>query len=100
MPAGDLAKRVAVAAVGIPAAVALVYAGGWVLGVVLASVIEFSFRQALAMSNGSYLIFVARPIAAVFLAIALIMILLALKPLFAKKKEDWRERLTEAEKGS
>jgi len=38
MAAGDLAKRVAVAAVGIPAAVAIVYAGGWVLGVVLALV--------------------------------------------------------------
>ena len=38
MAAGDLAKRVAVAAVGIPAAVAIVYAGGWVLGIVLALV--------------------------------------------------------------
>ncbi len=38
MPSGDLAKRVAVAAVGIPAAVAIIYAGGWVLGVVLALV--------------------------------------------------------------
>jgi len=38
MPAGDLGKRVAVAGVGIPAAVAVVYAGGWVLGVVLALV--------------------------------------------------------------
>jgi putative tricarboxylic transport membrane protein len=68
-----------------------------VLGVVLAPIIEFSFRQALAMSNGSYLIFIERPIAAFFLAIALIMLLLALKPLFIKKS-DWRERLTEAEK--
>jgi len=38
MAAGDLAKRVAVAAVGIPAAVVIVHAGGWVLGVVLALV--------------------------------------------------------------
>ncbi len=36
MPAGDLARRVAVAAVGIPVAVVVVYAGGWVLGIVLA----------------------------------------------------------------
>jgi putative tricarboxylic transport membrane protein len=70
-----------------------------VLGVILAPIIEFSFRQALAMSGGSYAIFVQRPIAAVFLGIALVMVLLGLKPLFIKKR-DWREKLTEAEKSS
>ena len=70
-----------------------------VLGVVLAPIIEVSFRQALAMSNGAYLIFVERPLSAVFLGGALVMILLGLKPLIIKKK-DWRERLTEAEKES
>ena len=70
-----------------------------VLGVVLAPIIEVSFRQALAMSNGDYLIFVQRPISAVFLVGALIMILLAVKPLIWKKR-GWRDRLTEAEKGS
>jgi len=70
-----------------------------VLGVVLAPIIEFSFRQALAMSNGDYMIFIQRPISAVFLVVALVMILLGLKPLIWKKK-DWRERLTEAEKSS
>jgi phosphatidate cytidylyltransferase len=34
--AGELTKRVAVAAVGVPLAVAVLYAGGWVLGSVLA----------------------------------------------------------------
>jgi putative tricarboxylic transport membrane protein len=70
-----------------------------VLGVILAPIIEFSFRQALAMSGGSYAIFIERPISAVFLVLALIMILLGLKPLIFKKK-DWRERLTEAEKSA
>jgi putative tricarboxylic transport membrane protein len=70
-----------------------------VLGVVLAPIIEVSFRQALAMSNGEYSIFVQRPISAVFLGGAVVMILLALKPLIMKKK-DWRERLTEAEKSN
>ena len=69
-----------------------------VLGVVLAPIIEFSFRQSLAMSGGAYVIFVERPIAVTFLAIALLMMLLGLKPLIFKKK-DWRERLTKAEKG-
>ena len=68
-----------------------------VLGVILAPIIEFSFRQALAMSGGEYAIFVERPISAAFLALALFMILLGLKPLLFKSK-DWRERLTEAEK--
>jgi putative tricarboxylic transport membrane protein len=66
-----------------------------VLGVVLAPIIEFSFRQALAMSNGAYLIFVARPISAVFLGVALVMVLLAVRPLIWNKK-DWRERLSQA----
>jgi len=71
-----------------------------VLGVVLAPIIEFSFRQALAMSGGTYTIFIERPIAATFLAVGLIMILLGLKPLIFKKKGDWREKLTDAEKGA
>lgn len=70
-----------------------------VLGVVLAPIIEFSFRQALAMSNGDYLIFVERPISMFFLLLALTMILLSLRTMIWKKK-DWRTRLTEMEKRS
>lgn len=36
MAAGELAKRVSVAAVGIPLAVGLIYLGGWAMGLVLA----------------------------------------------------------------
>jgi len=43
--AGDLGKRVAVAAVGIPAAVAVLWAGGWVLGLVLALVAALCVRE-------------------------------------------------------
>ena len=68
-----------------------------VLGVVLAPIIEVSFRQSLAMSNGSYSIFVERPVSVIFLASAVVMILLALKPLIWKKS-GFRDRLTEAEK--
>jgi putative tricarboxylic transport membrane protein len=70
-----------------------------VLGVVLAPIIEMSLRQSLAMSNGTYLIFLQRPISAVFLTASLVMIFLAVRPLIWKKK-DWRERLAEAEKKS
>jgi len=38
MASGELAKRVAVAAVGIPLAIFLLYLGGWPLGVVLAAI--------------------------------------------------------------
>lgn len=38
MPKGELAKRVAVASVGIPVAAVAIYLGGWVLGVLLAVV--------------------------------------------------------------
>jgi putative tricarboxylic transport membrane protein len=68
-----------------------------VLGVVLAPIIEVSFRQSLAMSDGRYSIFVQRPVSVLFLASAVAMILLALKPLI-RKKNGFRDRLTEAEK--
>jgi putative tricarboxylic transport membrane protein len=41
-----------------------------VLGLVLAPMLELALRQSLAMSAGSYLIFVTRPIAATLLAVA------------------------------
>ncbi|MBI5968413.1 MAG: tripartite tricarboxylate transporter permease [Deltaproteobacteria bacterium] len=69
-----------------------------VLGVVLAPIIEMSLRQSLAMSAGSYAIFIQRPISLVFLVAALVMIFLALKPLI-RKGLDWRARLIKAENG-
>jgi TctA family transporter len=49
------------------------------------------------MSDGRYSIFVQRPVSVLFLASAVAMILLALKPLI-RKKSGFRDRLTEAEK--
>jgi putative tricarboxylic transport membrane protein len=54
-----------------------------VLGLVLAPMMELSFRQSLAMSAGHYGIFVTRPIAAVMLGIGLVLLLLGLRPFFA-----------------
>ena len=45
MPSGELTKRVAVAGVGIPAAVLVVYLGGWVMGVVLAAIAALGARE-------------------------------------------------------
>lgn len=62
------------------------------LGLVLGPMLELSLRQSLAMSGGDYGIFLQRPIAVVMLALGLLLLLLALKPLFSKGK-DWRSQV-------
>jgi putative tricarboxylic transport membrane protein len=66
-----------------------------VLGVVLAPMLEMSFRQSLAMSSGSYAIFLHRPIAAWMLAAGLALLLLSLAPIFVRSRKmiAWREAL-------
>ncbi len=63
-----------------------------VLGLVLAPMLEMSFRQSLAMSSGRYAIFVNRPIAAVMLLVGGGLLLLGLRPLFTRGA-DWRRRV-------
>jgi putative tricarboxylic transport membrane protein len=53
-----------------------------ILGLVLAPMIELTFRQSLAMSGGDYTIFFVRPITAVMLAVGLTLLLLGLRPVF------------------
>ena len=53
-----------------------------ILGLVLAPMIELSFRQSLAMSAGDYAIFFVRPISAVMLLAGLALLLLGLRPVF------------------
>jgi len=60
-----------------------------VLGVVLAPLLEMSVRQSLAMSGGSYAIFIERPIAASLLLVGLGLLLLSLWPLL-RRAGDWR----------
>jgi putative tricarboxylic transport membrane protein len=50
-----------------------------VLGLVLGPMLEMSARQSLALSGGSYAIFVQRPIAAALLALAAALVLLSLR---------------------
>jgi len=59
------------------------------LGLVLSPMLELSVRQSLAMSGGSYGIFLDRPIAIAMFGAAAVLILLALKPLVFRSK-DWR----------
>jgi putative tricarboxylic transport membrane protein len=63
-----------------------------VLGLILAPMLEMSFRQSLSMSSGSYGIFITRPIAATMLMVGLALLLLHIFPLVIKKM-DWRQRL-------
>jgi putative tricarboxylic transport membrane protein len=63
-----------------------------VLGLVLAPMMEMSFRQSLSMSSGSYSIFIGRPIAFALLALGLALLLLNVI-LFVLRKTDWRERV-------
>jgi putative tricarboxylic transport membrane protein len=60
-----------------------------VLGVVLAPLLEVSLRQSLAMSGGSYAIFVQRPITASLLLVGLVLLLLSLWPVL-RRVGDWR----------
>jgi putative tricarboxylic transport membrane protein len=63
-----------------------------VLGLVLAPMMELSLRQSLAMSAGSYAIFVTRPISVTLLAVGVLLVVLALRPLISRTL-DWRSRL-------
>src|SRR5919106_1221078 len=60
-----------------------------VLGLVLAPMLEMSLRQSLSMSDGSYVIFVSRPISAVLLGLGAVLVMLALRPLVSRTM-DWR----------
>jgi TctA family transporter len=53
---------------------------------------ELSLRQSLAMSAGNYAIFVTRPISVTLLAVGLVLVILALRPLISRTM-DWRSRI-------
>ena len=67
-----------------------------VLGLILSPMIELAMRQSLSMSNGSYAIFLDKPIAAALLGVALLLLVLGLLPLIAGLR-DWRSRLAAAD---
>src|SRR5262245_43224156 len=60
-----------------------------VLGLVLAPMLELSFRQSLAMSDGDYGIFFNRPITAFMLIVGLVLLALGLRSFFTKAA-GWR----------
>ncbi len=62
------------------------------LGLVLGPMLELSLRQSLALSGGTYSIFLERPIAVTMFVLGLILLAVALKPLIFKSK-DWRSKV-------
>src|SRR5256885_7827304 len=65
-----------------------------VLGLVIAPIFEMSLRPSLIMSNGNWLIFMSRPIAATLMAAAALMLVMsAISALMARR--DWRAKMAE-----
>src|SRR5512135_1239152 len=59
-----------------------------ILAFVLGPMFETNLRQSLLLSKGSFLIFVSRPISAVFIGVSFILLVTALLPNFKKAKEE------------
>ena len=60
----------------------------FILGFVLAPLLEDNFRQSLLMSNGNFLIFLSRPISCTVLIFVFVLVLLGLFTFFKR----WREK--------
>ena len=58
------------------------------LGYVLGRLLEEKMRQALVLSQGSFMTFVERPVSALLLALALIIIVIAMLPMVVRKREE------------
>jgi putative tricarboxylic transport membrane protein len=57
------------------------------LGFVLGRLMEEKMRQALALSEGSFMTFVERPVAAVLLVLAAAIILIAVLPAVSRSRQ-------------
>jgi putative tricarboxylic transport membrane protein len=65
-----------------------------VLGLVIAPIFEMSLRQSLIMSDGNWMIFLTRPIAATLIAVsALLLVASAVSMMNARR--DWRAKMAE-----
>ncbi len=62
-----------------------------ILAYVLGPLLEQALRQSLLLSNGSFMIFVTRPISAVTLAIALLLLISTIFPNLRKRRDKLAE---------
>jgi len=58
------------------------------LGLVLGPMMEENFRRALLLSRGDFMTFVERPLSAVLLAIAAVLVIFVTLPAIRKKREE------------
>jgi len=63
----------------------------FILGFVLAPLLETNFRQSLVMSDGNFMIFLNRPISRGILIFVFVLVLLSLFALFKKWKEEYKQ---------
>jgi putative tricarboxylic transport membrane protein len=63
-----------------------------VLGLVIAPIFEMSIRQSLIMSNGTWMIFLQRPVAITLLVLSAGLLVLSALGYFSRRK-DWRARM-------
>jgi putative tricarboxylic transport membrane protein len=68
-----------------------------VLGLVIAPLFEMSLRQSLIMSDGNWLIFTTRPIAAILIQVCAVLLALSLVSALMARR-DWRAKLAEETK--
>ncbi len=79
MAGAELSRRLAVAGVGIPLGVAVIYLGGWVLGFVLAAIAALGAHEYYALASKKD----ARPLASIGVpAAALLVLLCAFEPFY------------------
>jgi putative tricarboxylic transport membrane protein len=64
-----------------------------VLGLILSPLLEMSLRQSLAMSAGSYMILIDRPIAATMLVVVVVLLAVSLWPSVVRSSGAWRSRV-------
>jgi putative tricarboxylic transport membrane protein len=68
-----------------------------ILAYVLGPLLEKALRQSLLMSQGSFTIFVTRPLSAVMLGVAFLVLLSAIFPYFRKQRQKYEEYQESAE---
>jgi len=86
MPGGQLGRRLAVAAVGIPLALVLLYVGGWLLTAVIAVVALLATRELFALGEVQGI----RPFSGVGMAGSLAMVLVAGATLSYSEAAPWQ----------
>jgi putative tricarboxylic transport membrane protein len=69
----------------------------FLMALVLGPVMESSLRQSLLLSHGSPIIFLTRPISAIFVILGMVCLITSLIPMVRRKREDFTRRIAEGD---